>query len=219
MPINSKFWNYFDQIASPKLAVREKTFRKIFNHLDKFDGPIIIVETGCARLENNWSGDGQSTIMFDKYINFRDQDSQLFTVDINLNNVTECKRLTSNRTQVHCDDSVHYLNDLSLQLQENKQFISFLYLDSFDLDEHYWFQSAAHHLKELASVMRCINKNTLVVVDDCPLNANFIPTTDNQLALIGAASIGGKGRLIAEYASVVGAKLEFAEYQAGWTGF
>ncbi len=76
MPINSKFWNYFDQIASPKLAVREKTFRKIFNHLDKFDEPIIIVETGCARLENNWSGDGQSTIMFDKYINFRDQNSQ-----------------------------------------------------------------------------------------------------------------------------------------------
>jgi len=37
--------------------------------------------------------------------------------------------------------------------------------------------------------------------------------------VLGAASVGGKGRLVAEYAAAAGAKLLFAEYQAGWTDF
>jgi hypothetical protein len=67
--------------------------------------------------------------------------------------------------------------------------------------------------------MRCINNKTLVVIDDCPLRANFVPTSNDQIAFIGNPSVGGKGRLVAEYANAVGAKLEFSEYQAGWTGF
>jgi hypothetical protein len=39
-----------------------------------------------------------------------------------------------------------------------------------------------------------------------------------MIKAIETPAIGGKGRLIAEYAQAVGAKLEFAEYQAGWTG-
>ena len=31
--------------------------------------------------------------------------------------------------------------------------------------------------------------------------------------------VGGKGRLVAEYALTVGAKLMFSEYHTGWTGF
>jgi len=48
---------------------------------------------------------------------------------------------------------------------------------------------------------------------------NFVPGSENQVLLVGHASIGGKGRLVAEYAAAAGAKLLFAEYQAGWTGF
>ena len=217
--MNRDFWEFFDKTAAPQLALREKTFRRIFQYLDELDGPINIVETGCARLENNWAGDGQSTVLFDKYINARDTKSQVLTVDINSQNVIECQKLVSKRTVVSNDDSVHFLANLAVSFQKNNQSISFLYLDSFDLDMDYWFQSAAHHLKELTSVMRCIDNRTLVVVDDCPLNANFVPTSNDQIAFIGNPSVGGKGRLVAEYAKAVGAKLEFAEYQAGWTGF
>ena len=217
--MNRNFWEFFDKVAAPQLAHREKTFRRIFQYLDQSDGPIQIVETGCARLENNWAGDGQSTVLFDKYINSHDIKSQVLTVDISSQNVIECQRLVSKRTVVTNDDSVHFLAKLAVNFQENNQFISLLYLDSFDLDVDYWFQSAAHHLKELTSVMRCIDNRTLVVVDDCPLNANFVPTSNDQIAFIGNPSVGGKGRLVAEYAKAVGAKVEFAEYQAGWTGF
>lgn len=168
--MNRDFWEFFDKTAAPQLALREKTFRRIFQYLDQLDGPINIVETGCARLENNWAGDGQSTVLFDKYINTRDTKSQVLTVDINSQNVIECQKLVSKRTVVSNDDSVHFLANLAVSFQKNNQSISFLYLDSFDLDMDYWFQSAAHHLKELTSVMRCIDNRTLVVVDDCPLN-------------------------------------------------
>ena len=219
MPKNTDFWNFFDQVAAPQLAHRQATFRKIFEYLDLINGPIAIAETGCARLENNWGGDGQSTVMFDRYINLRDQESTCHTVDINPTSVAACKQLVSNRTTVTQADSVYYLSRLANEFEKNSRFISLLYLDSFDLDSTYWFQSAAHHLKELTALMRCINKSTLVVVDDCPLVANFIPAPNNQMVLLSNPSIGGKGLLVAEFANAVGAKLEFAEYQAGWSGF
>jgi hypothetical protein len=31
--------------------------------------------------------------------------------------------------------------------------------------------------------------------------------------------VGGKGRLVAEFAEACGAKLEFSDYQAAWSGF
>jgi hypothetical protein len=65
----------------------------------------------------------------------------------------------------------------------------------------------------------CINEKTLLVVVDSSLNANFMEVDNNKLHAFGKPAIGGKGRLVAEYAQAIGAKLEFSEYQAGWTGF
>jgi hypothetical protein len=213
------FWDFFNNEAAPKLAQRESTFRKIFEYLDQFNGPITIVETGCARLAGNWAGDGQSTVLFDRYINARDEQSICYTVDISPISVEACMNLVSKRVKVTQDDSVHFLNELAKELQQNNQFASLIYLDSFDLDMTYWQPSAIHHLKELVALRLCINAKTLLVVDDCPLNANFLPTGYNQLQIFGHPSIGGKGRLVAEYAQAISAKVEFAEYQAGWTGF
>ena len=64
--------------------------------------------------------------MFDNYISFRDERSQVFSVDINPQNVSECKKLVSERTVVTNDDSVHFLTPLSRNLENNKQFISLL---------------------------------------------------------------------------------------------
>jgi hypothetical protein len=67
--------------------------------------------------------------------------------------------------------------------------------------------------------MRCIGENTLVAMDDCPQTMHFVPGRGDQLLMVGPAVVGGKGRLVAEYAAAAGAKLLFADYQAGWTGF
>ncbi len=219
MTLNTEFWNFFNAEAAPLLAHREKTFRQVFTYLDTLPGPVTIVETGCARSAGNWAGDGQSTLLFDRYISCRDQQSSCQTVDISPVSVAECRKLVSPRVQVTQDDSVHYLSLLAQQLAVSGQKIDLLYLDSFDLDLVYWMPSAIHHLKELAAVMRCIGPQTLVVVDDCPLNADFITGENQQINFVGNPNVGGKGRLIAEFAQACGAKVMFAEYQAGWTGF
>ncbi len=55
------FWNeYFDDI-SENLGGRTDSFRKIFEYLDDLkDKEIFIVETGCYREEDNYSGVGLS---------------------------------------------------------------------------------------------------------------------------------------------------------------
>ena len=219
MSRSNEFWKFFDTEAGPRLAHRERTFRRIFEHLDLIEGHITIVETGCARLADNWEGDGQSTVIFDKYITCRDGTSSCHSVDINPTSVAECRKLVSQRVEVSQDDSVHYLSLLSRRFLKESKIVDFLYLDSFDLDMTYWYPSAIHHLKELLAVIRCLDAKTLVVVDDCPLNGSFIPSDGNQISFVAKPSVGGKGRLVAEYAEAVGATLVFAEYQAGWTGF
>ncbi len=69
------FWNWFNAEAGPRLALREISFRKVFAYLDSINGPLTIVETGCARAQGNWAGDGQSSVLFDKYLECRGEGS------------------------------------------------------------------------------------------------------------------------------------------------
>ena len=214
------FWDFFDTEAAPNLRYREVTFRKIFDYLDTKNKPILIVETGCARIPNNWAGDGQSTVLFDKYVSNRDAESICYSVDISQSSVENCRNLVSNRVTVSQDDSVHYLQNLAKKINSEGRYIDLLYLDSFDLDFIYWQPSAIHHLKELCAAMKCIDKNTLVVVDDSPPNADFIWSDEKSITFINTPIIGGKGRMVAEFAQATGAQLYFiGHYQAGWTGF
>ena len=63
-----EFYKWLKEI-SPRLGVREASFSKIFEYLDNMPDPITIVET-VLRLKNNFS-DGQSTLLFDKYTQYR----------------------------------------------------------------------------------------------------------------------------------------------------
>ncbi|TFZ01202.1 hypothetical protein EZ242_07395 [Ramlibacter rhizophilus] len=112
-----------------------------------------------------------------------------------------------------------FLARLAQRCGQDASSIDVLYLDSFDLDKLYWQPSAIHHLKELTAAMRCLRADTLVVVDDCPSIAECIPAREGDgLMVLNPPAVGGKGLLVAQYAQAVGARLEFAEYQAGWTG-
>lgn len=144
---------------------------------------------------------------------------RVHSVDINPIAVAQARRSVSDRVKLTEGDSVKFLNTLLAEFLAEGKTIDLLYLDSFDLDWDYWYPSAAHHLKELCAAMRILTKGTLVVVDDCPLCGDYVSGAENQIRFVRPPAVGGKGRLVAEFAASVGAKLEFAEYQAGWTGF
>ena len=222
MNLDSDFYKWFNDIA-PKLNDREISFRKIFKYLDSLPDPIIIVETGCLRVKDNFL-DGQSTLLFDKYTTSRKKGSKVYTVDINPNSTKICKEVVSSNVEVSTDDSVHYLNTLSNTFLKNKTKVTMFYLDSFDVDWRYVYPSAAHHLKELTSITRLLDENTLVVVDDAPAFGNLTQAdseTSQTWKILDspAPSIGGKGFLVHEYARHVGAKVFFSHYQTAWKGF
>lgn len=209
---NKKFWNYYES-AAKTLGRRDITFRKMFEYLDTCAGTITVVETGCART----LADGHSTVLFDYYVNTRNSDSRVYSVDLDEKTVMDCAKMVSERTSVTVSDSVAYLHKLGKELIKSKTPINLLYLDSYDIDWEHWYPSAAHHLKELLAIHPAINNDTLVVVDDCP-GLGLMIFNGTNYDIISDPVIGGKGRLVADYARAVGGKLEFTNYQAGWTG-
>ena len=225
---NLDFYKWFDGIA-PKLDNREISFRKIFKYLDSQPNPIIIVETGCLRVKDNFL-DGQSTLLLDKYTLSRGEKSKVHTVDKDPNSTKICKQTVSDNVEITTDDSVHYLNNLTHNFFTNKTKVSMFYLDSFDVDWRYPYPSAAQHLKELTAINRILYEDTLVVVDDSPASVNIThidQINKNQekkdWKILSSPSpsptIGGKGFLVHEYASHVGAQLVFSHYHACWKGF
>ncbi len=224
MSTDLDFYKWFNNI-SPKLGDREISFKKIFNYLDSQPTPIIIVETGCLRVKDNFL-DGQSTLLFDKYVLSRGAQSKVYTVDINPDSTKVCKQVVSENVEITTGDSVRYLNSITNNFLKNKTKVSMFYLDSFDVDWRYPYPSAAHHLKELVAINRLLNEDTLVVVDDSPAVGN-LTQNENQSTqpwkILSSPSppptIGGKGFLVHEYASHVGAKLVFSHYSAAWNKF
>ena len=221
---DSNFYNWFDDL-SPKLQIRKDSFYKIFQYLDKMPDPIIIVETGCLRIKNNFS-DGQSTLLFDKYTQFRKNNSKVFTVDIDPKATKVCSENVSKHVSIHTGDSVNYLNELTKDFIEKKKDASLFYLDSFDCDWKAPEQSAQHHLKELVSIKKILKKDTLVVVDDSPIIGYLQQSKTKNDAfdlikpgLVPGPTISGKGNLVHEYAVHTGAKMLFSNYQTGWVGF
>ena len=123
---NNNFYDYFDKVSS-RLGVRKISFKKIFNYLEKMPDPIIIVETGCLRIKDNFEGDGQSTLLFDYYTQFRGKGSKVYTVDINPQATKNCSEIVSKNIDITTADSVGYLNELSKKfIKQKKKCITFL---------------------------------------------------------------------------------------------
>jgi len=225
MKNKNDFHNWFDHIKN-KLGIRSLSFTKIFNYLDKLPDPIIIIETGCLRAKDNFLGDGQSTLLFDKYTQSRGNGSKVFTVDIDSDATNICKSLVSDNVDIFTGDSVKYLNDLTKKFCEEKINVSMFFLDSCDVE---WIdpgESSAHHLKEIECVKSLLNEKTIVVVDDSPIMCllSQVEGQENNLEVIEQPPatkpyIGGKGSLVHKYATSMGAKLYFSHYQTAWMGF
>ncbi len=219
---NSNFQEWFKNF-SPKLGLRETSFKKIIQFLDSQPAPITIVETGCLRKEDNFL-DGQSTLIFDKYTLSRGNGSKVYTVDINPKSTEVCKKVVSKNVDVATDDSVRYLNNLAKIFIDKSIKVTMFFLDSYDVDWRHPYPSAAHHLKELTAIQKILDKNTLVVVDDAPAIGHLERSEENlskdwKVMQSFSPTIGGKGFLVHEYACHVKAKVFFSHYQTAWIGF
>mgnify|MGYP003641162545 CR=1 FL=1 len=177
-----------------KLGKRRNTFQKIFEYTESLNKKnVTILETGIARQENNWEGDGMSTLMFDRYIN--SVGGNFTSIDINPQNVEFARSNVSAKSNLICSDSVIKLHEISRD--ENFPMIDVLYLDSFDVDFNNPVPSSFHHIKELLAIFPKIQKGTLIVVDD-----NF--------------NGKGKGQMIKDYMKNIGINPFFDEYQIGF---
>ena len=219
---NEEFNNFFESIKD-KLGIRKTSFTKIFQYLDNIEGPINIVETGCLRIKDNFKGDGQSTLLFDKYTQYRDEKSKVYTVDINPKATEFCKSIVSNNVEIHTGDSVKYLTELMPKLKKQDQKISLFYLDSFDVDWQSSDRSAAHHLKEITAIIDYISEETLIVIDDAPILAPMKIENEKMSIITEHPApkpfVGGKGYLVNEFAYANNATLYFSNYQTAWYNF
>ena len=207
------FFRWFEEVL-PKLEKRAVSIKKIIDYLETLSTPIFILETGCLRKIDSFAGDGQSTLIFDNYIQYRGKGSKIFSVDINELNVSACKNTVSENVHVECSDSIKFISNFNKLIKDNK--LSLLYLDSFDVNWNYPLESSAHHLKELTAAIPYISEETLVVVDDAPLSMIGYRDEDNNFKLSNQTKIGGKGLLVHEYAVAVEAEIYFSHYQVGY---
>lgn len=170
---NTRRWEAFTLIASDLLGRKR---------------PLYIVETGCARQPGNWSGDGQSTLVWDWLL---DQVGGTgLAMDISKEN---CAVAASQVTQfkVACVDSV-----VGLRTMVTPETIDFLYLDSYDLTDT--IDSPLHHLAELASVYAQLPSGCLIAIDDC---------VDEQ---------HGKHRFVRDFLSRIGVEPVLRSYVTVW---
>jgi len=168
---------------------REASFRQMVDFLTTLENPTI-VETGCARVENNFEGDGMSTLIFDCFV--QKNGGNFYSVDISPDSVGFAKsKITSERSKIACQDSVGFLHKFD-------QKIDLLYLDSYDLDPTNPHPSSLHHIYELLAVSKCIKSGTMIVVDD---------NLDNEI---------GKGKYIADYFEKIGIPMIYSGYQQIW---
>lgn len=149
----------FDREFRSKLGEEKRwpAFKTIAYYLLAKQEPVHIAETGCAREAHNWSGDGQSTQVWNWLIN--KAGGSAISFDIDRGAVAYAKSVAP-LVDVHCIDSIQ-----GLRMIPNPERLDFLYLDSYDLDSG--IDSATHHLAELASIYTRLKSGCLIAVDDC----------------------------------------------------
>lgn len=158
---------------------RRGTFLKVLELIEKTKAKLII-ETGTSREGlHGAKSNGAATIVFGKWA--KQNKAFLHSVDISEKSVAasqnEVDRQELNSSvKIHLSDSIAFLENF-------KERVDFLYLDSYDYSDDIEVQtkSQIHHLKEFKAIENQLHDNSIVLIDDCDL-----PN-------------GGKGKLVVEY--------------------
>lgn len=156
--------NFESQPWFNALSYRKDTFGIMIDYFEKAAalGLNQIIETGTARARGNWSGDGQSTLIWD-WLAGEVAGAKVLSIDLNPKAVEVAKEQTKN-VKFLVGDSIE---KLMAQTSKVLSKVGLLYLDSMDFD---WSQgdiSARHHLGELSSVWDSLPSGCLIAVDDC----------------------------------------------------
>lgn len=186
----ANFMSFFDVEYLPKLGIRSASFRAVMREAYSI-GVAKIVETGSIRVEDNWAGDGQSTIIFNAYTRF--VNGTFDTIDINEN----CLELTKNlpNTNFFPMDSVKYLS-------KRTEPIDLLYLDSFDVNMSEPHDAAMHCMFEFCAAQPKLHSGSIVFIDDSPIELE--------------TPVGGKGVYVAKYFAHLGIPPFVFGYQTAW---
>lgn len=122
------YFSEMDKLYRAKSSERWASF-KIAMNLFVQQGGRRIVETGCARQENDW-GAGLSTLLFGDLCKRLDNGSHLWTVDLSARNMGVCKQITADYSDYityNVGDSVEYCESLDIGGK-----VDLLFLDSYD---------------------------------------------------------------------------------------
>jgi len=185
------FVDRFDVAYMPKLGIRGPTFRAVIREAVTRQVRHI-VETGCMRKLDNWEGDGQSTVIWDSYIQWHT--GSFTTID------TDQDAIELVRTTLKNSGSV--VSDSVLELSKPGPVIDMLYLDSFDVDMANAGPAAMHCLFEFCAARPRLRPGSIVFIDDSPMGPGF--------------EVGGKGAFVAKWFKQIDVAPFTFGYQIAW---
>jgi len=147
-----------------RLGMRTQGFELAVSHFDRVakKGLTNIIETGTARVKDNWEGDGQSTLIWD-WLAGEIDGVRVWSIDRSSNGIDVAKKQTTHVTYLH-DDSVEALRDMPLEILTH---VGLLYLDSLDLQRDTMYLAPLHILEELQAVWDYLPAGCMIMVDDC----------------------------------------------------
>lgn len=145
------------------------TFKKLFENMKDLKNPIIL-ESGIA------SHGTYSTYLFDEYI--RKYGGRFWSVDINQNLVDAHRGNMCPATTLVCADSVAFFEEWT-RVPANTV-ANVIYLDSYDLDFYNPEPSGNHGLAEYNALRPVIKKDTLLLIDDTPVNPYWLDTRGKE---------------------------------------
>lgn len=176
----------------PLLDIRGPSFARMIEHIEASHSLPLVIETGTARIQGNWGGDGQSTLIWDWAA--ERLPISVLSIDIDSSFVDIARNQVKN---VHfaVGDSVATLSAIP---EDALKRVGLIYLDSYDWTPETQFDSAFHHMAELASIWAHLPSGCMVAVDDC--HSQFV----------------GKHVFVYNFMNKLGIQPTFTGYQAGW---
>jgi hypothetical protein len=168
--INTNTYEMFSTPKNPggghnRKHINYLTFKKLFEQMNGMKNAHIL-ESGIASAGIN------STYLFNEYV--RKYGGFFWSVDINSQLVKKHQGNMCPATQLICDDSVSFFKKWS----KSHDVVNVIYLDSYDLDFYDPTPSAKHGLAEYNSLIPVIKKDTLLLIDDTPLNPYWLDSRD-----------------------------------------
>lgn len=161
-------YEMFSNKSGIKKHINYLTFKKLFEEMKDLKNPIIL-ESGIASAGTN------STYLFNEYV--KKYGGFFWSVDINKNLVDYHKLNMCPASQLVCDDSVSFFKNWS----KIHHTVNVIYLDSYDIDFYNPEPSGNHGLSEYKALMPVIKKDTLLLIDDTPINPYWLDTRDSKI--------------------------------------